>query len=572
MIHLLNVLLTGLQAPFLQTTPIIVKEFHFEKWFVVMAVLFLVLYLTYAVFDYKSKKNSFINTYSEFAPKEELYNMFLLMLGIALPLSEVIIEIFYVRPTSLLVVKFVIGLLLLSFYFINTRTQWLQKYYVPVFISIYVIDFTLNIYSLVALPYDYMLFCSLIINFFLSYYILKNMVQYWTFVVIYFLFLISLYQQEALPPKDVIILISCSLLIIGVHASIHLATVTTKSKFLFANEILTKGNILTIATNKKGELSYCSEQIRDFLGYEPEEVMGMQFWILTEDPEFIGEAYHDDFIDNRMHIRRLKAKNGEYKYIQWKDKKFSDDLIIGIGQDVTEQMNIQNQYQNLIENANDIIYEINTEGKFTFINKHGMALTGYTQEEFLNTPFFNLVRKDHQRRIREFYKRTEMEFNEFPTLVVPVTAKNGETLWLSQNVTIKRNEVGKISGYTVIARDITLQRQLEIENVRKEKKLKRYNEAIKNLTLKHQPNGDNFAEFLEAVLKFIAKKIDVNRVGFWRYFEDRIQCERTFIKNKDEFKSGFVVEKKDYPLYFNAIENELQIVASNVLENPFTTE
>ena len=572
MIHLLNVLLTGLQAPFLQTTPIIVKEFHFEKWFVVMAVLFLVLYLTYAVFDYKSKKNSFINTYSEFAPKEELYNMFLLMLGIALPLSEVIIEIFYVRPTSLFRLKLTVGLFLVGIYIINTRTHWIKKYFILIFISVYVLDFMLNVYNLIVLPYDYMIFCTLLINFFLSYYIFKNMVQYWTFVVIYFLFLISLHQQQALPPKDVIILITCSLLIVTIHAAIHLATATTKSKFLFANEILSKGNILTIATNKKGELSYCSEQIRDFLGYEPEEVMGMQFWILTEDPEFIGEAYHDDFIDNRMHIRRLKAKNGEYKYIQWKDKKFSDDLIIGIGQDVTEQMNIQNQYQNLIENANDIIYEINTEGKFTFINKHGMALTGYTQEEFLNTPFFNLVRKDHQRRIREFYKRTEMEFNEFPTLVVPVTAKNGETLWLSQNVTIKRNEVGKISGYTVIARDVTLQRQLEIENVRKEKKLKRYNEAIKNLTLKHQPNGDNFAEFLEAVLKIIAKKIDVNRVGFWRYFEDRIQCERTFIKNKDEFKSGFVVEKKDYPHYFNAIENELQIVASNVLENPFTTE
>lgn len=572
MTHLYKAAMSPLHFLLLQSKPLLTREFHFEKWFIVLAVLFLVLYLTYAVFNYKAKKNSFIYNYSEFAPKEELYNMFLLLLGIALPLTEVIIELFYVRPNSLLVVKFGIGILLLTIYFINTQTNWLRKYFVPIFISVYVIDFSLNISSLVLLPYDYMLFCSLLINFFLAYYILKNMAQYWTFVVIYFFFLISLHQQEALPPKDVIILIACSLLVIAIHGAIHLATATTRNKFLFANEILSKGNILTIATNKKGELSYCSDQIRDFLGYEPEEVMGMRFWILTEDPDFIGEAYHDDFVDNRMHVRRLKAKNGEYKYIQWKDKKFSDDLIIGIGQDVTEQMNIQNQYQNLIENANDIIYEINTNGYFTFINKHGVALTGYSQEEFYSMLFFNLVRNDHRRRIKEFYERTQLEFNEFPTLVIPITAKDGSTLWLSQNVTIKRNELGKISGYTVIARDVTFQRQLEIENIRKEKKLKRYNEAIKNLTLKHQPNGSNFQEFLDAVLKILARKVDINRVGYWKYHGDYIQCERTFIKNKDQFTDGTKVLKSDYPNYFEAIENELQIVASNVLENPFTSE
>ncbi|MFM2230606.1 MAG: Sensor histidine kinase RcsC [Bacteroidota bacterium] len=572
MTHLFNVTLTGLQALYWQTTPLIARQFYFEKWFIVLAILFLVLYLTYAVFNYKSKKNSFIYNYSEFAPKEELYNMFLLMLGISIPLSELVLDLFNVRSVSFLEFKFTLGCILVGIYFLNTQTKLIKSYFNNVFIVLYIGHFLLNLYNLVFLPFDIMTYTSLMINFFMAYYVFKNMVQYWTFVVIFFFFIMSLFQQEIIPEKHIVVLIACLVLTVSIHSSIHLATAVTKSKFLFANEILTKGNILTIATNKKGELSYCSEQIRDFLGYEPEEVLGMQFWLLTEDPDFIGEAYHDDFIDNRMHIRRLKAKNGDYKYIQWKDKKFADDLIIGIGQDVTEQMNIQNQYQNLIENANDIIYEINAAGKFTFMNKHGVELTGYSQEEFSKMLFFNLVRKDHQRRIREFYARTELEFNEFPTLVIPISSKNGKTLWLSQNVTIKRNEAGKIIGYTVIARDISLQRQLEIENVRKEKKLKRYNEAIKNLTLKHQPNGDNFTLFLDNVLKIIAKKVDINRVGFWKYHENSIYCERVFIKNQETYETGFVVHKTNYPKYFSAIENELQIVASNVLENPFTTE
>jgi hypothetical protein len=38
---------------------------------------------------------------------------------------------------------------------------------------------------------------------------------------------------------------------------------------------------------------------------------------------------------------KAKCQNGDYKYIQWNDKKFSEDLIIGIGQDVTEHVKTQ---------------------------------------------------------------------------------------------------------------------------------------------------------------------------------------------------------------------------------------
>jgi hypothetical protein len=51
-----------------------------------------------------------------------------------------------------------------------------------------------------------------------------------------------------------------------------------------------------------------------------------------------------------------------YKLIQWNDKRFSEDLIIGIGQDVTHENYLQNQYKNLIQNAIDIIFEVNEIG------------------------------------------------------------------------------------------------------------------------------------------------------------------------------------------------------------------
>jgi hypothetical protein len=53
-------------------------------------------------------------------------------------------------------------------------------------------------------------------------------------------------------------------------------------------------------------------------------------------------------------------------------QKLSDDLTIGIGQNVSEEINIQNLYKDLIENAVDLIFDIDVEG--TFINDFTKSL------------------------------------------------------------------------------------------------------------------------------------------------------------------------------------------------------
>ena len=243
----------------------------------------------------------------------------------------------------------------------------------------------------------------------------------------------------------------------------HISFLNTYDKFLFTNDIVNKGNFLTIATNKKGEVSFCSESIYEILGYTPEEVQGLEFWKLTEDQEFKEEAYHDDYIDNRSHTRKLKCKNGTYKFIQWKDKKFSDALTIGIGQDITEQVLTKNQYQNLIETATDLIYEIDIYGKLTFINNFSIDILLYTKEELYQKHFSEIIREDYREMVLDFYKNPSNEIINYPSLIFPLTNKRNETIWVSQRVSINRNDTGEIIGFSTIARDITDLKNIEIE-------------------------------------------------------------------------------------------------------------
>lgn len=354
-------------------------------------------------------------------------------------------------------------------------------------------------------------------------------------------------------------------LLIGVLYFIYLKRHFAR-KLIFTNAIVNKGNSLTIATNRKGEVLFCSEQIREYLGYSPKEVMGLKFWKLTEDPEFIGEAYHDNFIDNRIHVRRLKTKSGTYKYIEWKDKKLSENLIIGVGHDVTGQINIRNQYQNLIENATDIIYETDINGCLTFINKYAEVIMGYTQQEMLGERFSDYIRKDYRERIREFYTQRMADESTIDTKVFPILNKAGGTVWLSQNASVRRNAQGTIVGFTAIARDITLIKSIEVENFKRLKKVQRYNETIKSLSLQSFSSQKSFGHFIENILRIVARQIDINRVSYWKYQHDRIICDNLYIANKDRYEKGFVLLKSDNPGYFKAIEGENQIIAADVFK------
>ncbi len=532
----------------------------------VLIVFLVVLYIM--LYKFSDTKLKLKTNFSEFEPKDSQFKLYLLFMGIIIPIMEVIYEINQVRNYSLLVVNFCVGLFLVSIYFLTLRVKWFDRNINVIFVTIFLGYYHFILYNVAFRPFELVSYASLIIAFFLSYFVFKKFLYYLLFLFYTLTICFVLFISESLTKDLCIILFNSIIVTAAIHLARHLALIETKNKFSFANEIVNKGNSLTIATNKKGELSYCSDQITEFLGYQPDEVLGMKFWELTEDEEFIGEDYHKDYTDNRLYVRRLKSKDGKYKYIQWKDKKFSDELIIGIGQDVTEQIHIQNQHRNLIENANDIIYETDSKGNYTFINKYAEKIMGYELKDMYEKHYTYFIREDYRDRVEAFYNRPVKGMDDFPTFVFPILNKNKETVWLSQNVSIKRSDKNqKVIGFTVIARDITLIKKLEIEALSREKKTRKYTEISKQLTIKSFSSQENFEEYLCYLLKIIAKTVDINRVSFWHYDLDKIICAQSYLSNKDYFEKGDVLHKKDFPKYFEAIEREDQIIADDVYKN-----
>ena len=544
-----------------------------------VAVLFyifiplLILFLVFKITQIKSglKSNILEQTAKAITQKKE-YQIYLLLLGIILPIIEITFEFLRIRPKSLLLVNLSIGFILLVFYYGSTKSKWMFTYVQQIFTCCFFLYFASISRNVIVSPTDLIPIVAFVVTLFFSYNILKSSKLYWSFIAIVFTYFVVITFFELVPYKTILVLVTNAAVIVIINYIQEILLLNSTDQFRFNNQIIHKGSSLILATNKKGEVVFCSENIESILGYTVDQVLGLGYWKVTEDKEFYGEEYHTKFKADRMFIRKLKCSDGTYKQIQWNDKKFSDDLIIGIGQDVTNEIYLQNQYKNLIQNAIDIIFEVNEIGHFKFVNDFTIKTLGFKKRELVNKYYLEFIREDFRDTIKNFYRNLSQNEQSFPTIEFPLIKKNGESLWVSQKVIVNRGDSGQIIGYSGIARDITKIKNVEFENNIRQEKVMIYNDTIKKLASTNFSAYNNLDFSIKQILEVAARATRCNRVSYWRYDKDSYVCENLYILETNSFTRGQILAKNKYPIYFEAIKNNKLICASNVAMHPELSE
>lgn len=543
---------------------------------IALPVIYIFIFLLIFKF-YKIKynlKNNFITSYVKDKSASKEFQLYFLFIGLILLTLEITFEVFKLRPKSLFVTNSMIALLLLLIYFVSLKSNLVYRNVQNIFRLLFLLAFLYVCRNLIFSPKDGIPVVSFLLFTFFSYNIIKPLKLYWLFIATVFVFLLILFSYSLIPSETVIILLNYTLIVICINYIRHLSVVDINDKFLFNNQIINKGNSLIIAKNKKNDVVFCSETVKSILGYTVEEVLGQGYWQLAENLEYENSVLLNNSESDNLQIKRVKCKNGEYKFIQWNDKKFSDNLIIGIGQEVTEHVKAQKRYENLVESAYDLIYELNKEGNFTFINKNSEIITGYSLEELYSIRFSQLIQNPHKSSVYEFYFRTENDTDNFPLLEFPINRKDGEEIWLSQKVAILRDEKREITGYSIIARDITFFKKIESEKAQRQHKNLKFSEALKSFTEKSYSNSESIEDKLKIILEITTKTIGVCRASYWEYHPDNISCIYLYesINDKFSFTIGYQLSRKNYPNYFVTIENKMQVVASNVYNNNICIE
>jgi PAS domain S-box-containing protein len=118
------------------------------------------------------------------------------------------------------------------------------------------------------------------------------------------------------------------------------------------------------------------------------------------------------------------------------------------------------RYRTLVEQANDIIFSVDEEGRCIFVNKAVEKILGYQQDELLGNHYSLIITQEYRDKVVEFYNKQLQELIPSTYYEFKVYAKNGEKVWIGQSVNlIIRN--GQIVSTSAVARDITERKSSE---------------------------------------------------------------------------------------------------------------
>ncbi|MDQ3041055.1 MAG: PAS domain S-box protein [Acidobacteriota bacterium] len=202
--------------------------------------------------------------------------------------------------------------------------------------------------------------------------------------------------------------------------------------------------------------------------------------------EVFPKSLADYFLDNvrlalekRQSVRMeysLKTGNEEHWFAAVVSPMMTDSAVV-VARDISESkraekalMEREEQYRELFENANDLIYTHDLKGNLTSLNRAGEIITGFTREEALKMNIKQVIELEYLELARRM--TCQKIADEAPTTYeLEIIAKPGHRVSLELSTRLILQD-GKPVGVQGIGRDITERKRAERELQTNEAQLK----------------------------------------------------------------------------------------------------
>jgi two-component system cell cycle sensor histidine kinase/response regulator CckA len=235
--------------------------------------------------------------------------------------------------------------------------------------------------------------------------------------------------------------------------------------------------------DENGIVRYLSPSAERILGFHPSEVVGTSTfdYLHPADVQRGKRAFEETLARLGPGLaleQRVRHKDGSWRVIETiNNNQLNDPAIAGVivtGRDITawkateeDLISSQEQYRELFENANDIIYTHDLAGRLTSLNKAGELLIGYSREETLGMNVSGIVAEEYKTLLREMTER-KIGGEAKTTYEVEIVTKQGVRIPLELSTRLIF-QMGKPVAVQGIARDITERRRIESHLVQSQK-------------------------------------------------------------------------------------------------------
>lgn len=294
------------------------------------------------------------------------------------------------------------------------------------------------------------------------------------------------YVTKPIEPRELLARIQHQLTILSLHRQLQAQNSQLKAEIeirqqledKFTKAFLSSPHPITLTTLAEHRFLDVNPSFLKLFGYEKSEVINqtaaeLNLWVNTEDEEQFNQKINQKITIKNWLVEQ-QNKLGEIKTLLLSTELIEfgqQTCILSIINDITEQQaalqerqtveealrESEKKYRNLVETSQDIIWTVDQDGRYTFVNRAVQSILGYEPEEVIGQLFSQFIPLDQAASIERIFDLIFAGKSVVQHQLIN-RSKDGRLVHLLLNASPLYNTEGEWMGITGIASDITEQK------------------------------------------------------------------------------------------------------------------